>query len=251
MLSPVVSGAPALVDIATANRAATCDFYSGLFGWTYVPAGDYVYAELDGDVVAGVRDGEQAVWTLYVHAGAVETAAKGIEEAGGQIVFGPHLAPGQGEALVAADPAGAVFGLWRADGPGGFGGFGVGRPGTLTWAELRTIDGGRIDAFYGRLFGYEQRQIGDGRHFDYTVWSAGGQTRLGRHADKSYVLPYWLVYFAVDPAVGTDATVVRVTDLGGSVIGDPIDVSTGRMALVADVSGAVFALIDDARPRAS
>ncbi|MFI6395872.1 VOC family protein [Nonomuraea sp. NPDC050547] len=248
MLSPVISGAPALVDIATANRAATCDFYSGLFGWTYSSAGDYVYAELDGDVVAGVRDGEQAAWTLYVHADAVETAAKSIEEAGGQIVFGPYQDPGQGEALVAADPAGAVFGLWRADVPGGFG---VGRPGTLTWAELRTIDGGRIDAFYGRLFGYEQRQIGDGRHFDYTVWSAGGQTRLGRHADKSYVLPYWLVYFAVDPAVGTDATVVRVTDLGGSVIGDPLDVSTGRMGLVADVSGAVFALIDETGPRAS
>ncbi|MEV4896654.1 hypothetical protein AB0K48_45575, partial [Nonomuraea sp. NPDC055795] len=209
---------------------------------------DYLYAELDGDVVAGVRGGEQAAWTLYVHADAVETAAEGIEEAGGQIVFGPHQNPGQGEALVAADPAGAVFGLWRADVPGGFG---VGRPGTLTWAELRTIDGGRIDAFYGRLFGYEQRQIGDGRHFDYTVWSAGGQTRLGRHADKSYVLPYWLVYFAVDPAVGTDATVVRVTDLGGSVIGDPLDVSTGRMGLVADVSGAVFALIDESGPRAS
>jgi hypothetical protein len=53
-------------------------------------------------------------------------------------------------------------------------------PGSLWWAELNTWDGPRVDEFFANLFSYHQQQIGDGRDVDYTTWSPGGRTMLGR-----------------------------------------------------------------------
>jgi predicted enzyme related to lactoylglutathione lyase len=47
----------------------------------------------------------------------------------------------------------------------------------------------------------------------------------------------WTVYFAVDDA---DATVAKVTELGGSVMRPPMDIEPGRFAVVADPYGAAF-----------
>ena len=53
-----------------------------------------------------------------------------------------------------------------------------------------------------------------------------------------------MLHFVVDPQSGTDATVNRVLELGGRVDAYPYDTELGRIARVADPSGATFALID-------
>jgi hypothetical protein len=53
----------------------------------------------------------------------------------------------------------------------------------------------------------------------------------------------WVAYFAV---ADTDATVAKATELGGSVIAPPFDMPYGRMAVVADDQGAVFAVMTSA-----
>ena len=53
----------------------------------------------------------------------------------------------------------------------------------------------------------------------------------------------WVNYFAV---AYTDAAVAKATDLGGSVIAPPFDTPYGRMAVVADDQGAVFAVMTSA-----
>jgi uncharacterized protein len=51
---------------------------------------------------------------------------------------------------------------------------------------------------------------------------------------------HWMVYFAVaDP----DATVARLTELGGAVRVPPSDIPIGRFAVVADPQGAFFSII--------
>jgi hypothetical protein len=52
--------------------------------------------------------------------------------------------------------------------------------------------------------------------------------------------PHWLVYFAVDDC---DAAVAHVSELGGSVKMQPMDVPPGRFAVVSDPHGALFAVM--------
>jgi predicted enzyme related to lactoylglutathione lyase len=59
--------------------------------------------------------------------------------------------------------------------------------------------------------------------------------------------PHWMIYFEVDPARGTDATAGQAIMLGGNVVIQPYDTPFGRMAILADPDGAVFAVIDHSR----
>ena len=53
--------------------------------------------------------------------------------------------------------------------------------------------------------------------------------------------PHWLAYFAVTSSEGALA---RVLELGGAVLAGLLDVPAGRIALVSDPQGAVFALFE-------
>jgi uncharacterized protein len=55
---------------------------------------------------------------------------------------------------------------------------------------------------------------------------------------------HWIPHCAVEPQIGTDAATHQVVALGGRVDSDPSDTELGRIARVADPSGAAFALID-------
>ena len=52
---------------------------------------------------------------------------------------------------------------------------------------------------------------------------------------------YWLVYFTVPSC---DAAVEKVRGLGGEVLAGPLDLGAGRIAVVSDPQGAVFALFE-------
>jgi len=59
-----------------------------------------------------------------------------------------------------------------------------------------------------------QQQIGDGIAEDYTTWSRGGRTMMGRlQMNRDWAAPdtgaHWLLHFAVHPRTGTDAAVER------------------------------------------
>jgi predicted enzyme related to lactoylglutathione lyase len=51
---------------------------------------------------------------------------------------------------------------------------------------------------------------------------------------------HWAVYFAVADA---DATVAKVTELGGAVVVPPTDIPQGRFAMLVDPQGAAFNVI--------
>jgi predicted enzyme related to lactoylglutathione lyase len=246
-------GAPCWADVSLSDLAAGQRFYGELFGWTFQDQGEdfghYTMALLDGrNAAALMRTMDPAMpdaWGVhFAAADAAKTAAK-IREAGGRVVFGPDTVGDIGTLLGALDPGGSSFGVWQ---PGSHPGFDItSEPGAFCWTENLTRDPEAVDAFYDAVFGYSTRQIGDGEHFDYKVWSLPGTTdpvagRMKRTPDDPADAPAaFLVYFVVDDC---DAAADTVQRLGGRVLRAPADSPFGRTASVADDQGAVFAVID-------
>jgi len=114
-------------------------------------------------------------------------------------------------------------------------------PGAFSWTDLSTPDPDAAKRFYGELLGweYEDSPVGDGRV--YTMISLGGDHVAAlQQLSAPGQPPAWLSYVTVDDA---DAATDRATGLGGSAMMEPFDVmDAGRMALLADPQGAVFAI---------
>jgi uncharacterized protein len=114
--------------------------------------------------------------------------------------------------------------------------------GTFSWADLSTPDADAARDFYGGLFGWEfedapiPEEAGGGV---YRMARIGGRSAAAMY-ESSERHPAWASYVTVDDA---DATAARAGELGANLMGEPFDVMTsGRMALVQDPTGAVFAL---------
>jgi predicted enzyme related to lactoylglutathione lyase len=116
-------------------------------------------------------------------------------------------------------------------------------PGTFSWVELATTNGDAAKKFYGGLFGwsFDDHPVGPG--MIYSMAKLDGQVVGALYTmDEAMkgVPPNWLSYITVDDA---DAVTKKATRNGGKVMKEPFDVMTfGRMAVLADPSGAVFAV---------
>jgi len=117
-------------------------------------------------------------------------------------------------------------------------------PGTFSYVELQTTDPEAAKAFYGGLFGWEPEDadVGD---MIYTMLRLDGKTVGALYEQREEqrsagVPPNWLSYVTVEDA---DAMAARATELGGNVLAGPFDVlEAGRMAVLSDPQGAVFAV---------
>ena len=118
-------------------------------------------------------------------------------------------------------------------------------PGTFTWVELATTDTAAAKAFYASLFGWSFVDTPAGPDMIYTRLQLGGQDVAALYPQQKEqrdhgVPPNWMSYVTVESA---DRTAAKAKDLGGKLLMDPFDVMThGRMAVVQDGGGAVFAL---------
>ncbi|MER5854505.1 VOC family protein [Streptomyces sp900105245] len=227
-------GVPCWVNAELPDVEAGKRFYGELFGWSFEEAyGSSVWARLAGDLVASLapkRDGRMpTVWTVSFATSDATALGRRITAAGGQVVMAPFPVGDLGVAALAADPEGAIFGLWQ---PGTHPGFGRRRePGTFVWAELYTRDTAAANTFYGDLF----REA---------LFGGGAQPDFGR-ADVTEVFaaempPHFVTHFRVTDLDGALGTVVR---LGGRVQAPPFETSYGRVAVVTDNQGASFALL--------
>lgn len=119
------------------------------------------------------------------------------------------------------------------------------RPGTLCCVGLASGDPDGSRDFYMNLFGWEVRQEDLGVHGVSTLFLREGDVtgalhRLTAEQEAAGTPPSWGVYLAVAEA---DAAAARVTELGGTVLGGPLDVAGhGRLVVAADPLGAVFCL---------
>jgi predicted enzyme related to lactoylglutathione lyase len=230
-----VPGTPSWVDLGTPDIEASVAFYSSLFGWNVAAgqpeAGGYRIAHLRGKTVAGLgpQQGPVSTWTTYFASDDVDAHVQTIKEHGGMVMMEPMDILDQGRMAIAADPEGAVFGLWQ---PGLHRGAQlVNEPGAMAWHELWTRNRDQAKAFYTAVFGYG---VDDQTMPGYTVWQLGG-TGVAGGMDVPPDVPtqvpaHWAVYFSVDDV---DAAAARVAELGGSVVAPPFDVpGVGRIAIV-------------------
>ena len=244
------AGTPCWVDLGVDNVEKAMAFYRGLFGWDIQPgppeAGGYAMCLLGGRPAAGLgpKMGPAempSTWTTYLAADSLDDTAAKVTAAGGQLMMGPMDVMDVGRMAIAADPAGAAFGIWQARAHTGAGI--ANEPGSLCWNENMSRDFDGNKAFYRAVFGYDYDDMsGDG--FSYATLKLGDAIVGGiggLPADVPAGVPaHWSTYFAV---ADTDAALGTVAGLGGSVVRPAWDSPYGRMATVADDQGAQFSLI--------
>lgn len=116
------------------------------------------------------------------------------------------------------------------------------RPGTPAWVDLMAPDRLALQEFYGPLLGWDF-VVGGPETGYYTMALKHGQpvAGIGESQPGTEAPPaQWTTYLAVDDA---EATVARASAAGATVLMEPMGVMEfGRMAVLADPTGAVFGL---------
>jgi uncharacterized protein len=123
--------------------------------------------------------------------------------------------------------------------------FKVPAPGEICWRELRSKDLPAALEFYSKLFGWtlEQSKVTPMEYKEIVIdgSSSGGMIPIDEKWGPEPPPSHWASYIAVENA---DDTAEKITANGGSVRVPPFDApGVGRMAMVADPSGADFAII--------
>ena len=242
-------GSPAWTDLMTADTDGARRFYGELLGWECeepsVELGGYANFTKDGALVAGLMDKPEAempdVWSVYLEVADAEKTVAAVTDRGLTVVV-PAMAVGDlGTMAVVTDAGGAVIGMWQ---PGEHAGFGRWmEPGTPGWFELHTRDYAAAVSFYEEVFGWKTKVEADTPEFRYTT-EVEGELQYAGVMDGSGFLPdgvpaHWSVYFDV---ADVDASVAQAVELGGSLIMGVDDTPYGRLASMADPSGAQFKL---------
>lgn len=242
-------GAPCWVDLLTSDPDRSHAFYGALFGWVAEEGapefGGYRQYTRDGVPVAGVmtRTGSDVPdgWSVYLATDDAEKLAETTTARGGSL-YAPPMAVGDlGTMALLNAPDGAFVGAWQA---GSFAGFGVvEEPGTPSWFELYTRDHATAVEYYREAFGWQVEMVSDTDEFRYAVLAGGGRQYAGIMDARAF-LPegapaQWSVYFG---ARDVDAVVAQTLELGGSVVEPAQDTPYGRLAALADPTGAVFKL---------
>jgi predicted enzyme related to lactoylglutathione lyase len=246
--SPWPAGVPCWVDLTVSDVPLAQSFYGQVLGWTFAGSdeefGGYVIGQVDGAAAAGIGPTQQpglpSAWTLYLSSTDADASAKLITHAGGTLLLPPGDVGRLGRLLVAADPTGAVFGVWQA-------GTHLGtevhsEPGGLTWEDLRTPDPASAWPFYRAVFGYETHPLAAAGPDYATFHLAGDPAPLGGMGGMfgQDAPPHWVVYFGVADA---DAALERALAAGGTVAGPATESSYGRMGTVTDPFGATFMVV--------
>jgi predicted enzyme related to lactoylglutathione lyase len=225
-------------------------FYSRVFGWNIQEgppeAGGYSMCEVGGQPVAGIGPkmagpGAPTVWTTYIATQDADETASKVKAAGGQLMMEPFEVMDVGRMAVAVDPGGAVFGIWQARSHTGV--RRANEAGSMVWNENMSRDFEGNKAFYRAVFGYDYGDMSSD-DFKYATLDlngrpAGGIGEISADAPAGHPA-HWSTYFGV---TDTDATVAKVTELGGRVVQPAWDTPYGRMAVLADDQGAVFSVM--------
>ena len=116
-------------------------------------------------------------------------------------------------------------------------------PGTPSWVDLQTTDQNAAKQFYRELFGwsYNDAEIPDSGGAVYSMAQLNGHdvgAIAGMPPGGDGIPPHWNTYITVSDA---DAACALAEKSGGTVIAPAFDVmDAGRMAVIADPTGAVF-----------
>jgi predicted enzyme related to lactoylglutathione lyase len=238
------------MDLMTSDLDGAKRFYGAVFGWTFEDSGaeygGYVTALVGDRPVAGLMANAPQFetpdgWTTYLHTADADASVAAVVAAGGASCGGVMDIPAKGRMAMVGDRAGGSVGLWQ---PGEHTGFEVvGAAGTPVWHQLTTRDYANAIDFYRSVFGWDINVESDIPEFRYSNAIFGGEPLLGV-MDGDNMLPEgvaatWTVFLGAEDV---DKTVEVITANGGTVIRAAEDTPYGRLAAVADPTGAAFNL---------
>ncbi len=252
-------------ELLTSDADAAGEFYGKVVGWTSINSGqtamDYrFFSAGDGsDMADGVggymaitpdmaEHGARPAWIGYIAVDDVDASVARLSTAGGNVLMPAMTLDGVGRMAMVADPQGAPFYLMKGASDESSASFAATEPklGHCAWNELATTDPDAAKAFYcaqlgwvagdsmdmGPMGRYDFLKVGDDRGFNigavYTMVPEDPQ-------------PHWLFYFRV-PDI--DAAVAAITDNGGRILQEPIEIPGGDFSIVGyDPQGAAFGLV--------
>jgi predicted enzyme related to lactoylglutathione lyase len=242
-------------ELMTTDTGSAVAFYKAVVGWDSEPfpgsGVDYTVFNAEGRGVAGAMPlpeeakamGTPPCWMGYIHAEDVDAATASVKNAGGAVYREPSDIPGVGRFSVVADPQGAAFMLMSPTGPS--------QPpvppatqGHVGWHELLAGEYKGAFDFYAKQFGWSKvRDFDMGEMGIYLVFGAGSDDPVGgmMTKPKDMPAPAWQFYFNVEDI---QAGAKRITDNGGKITMDPMEVPDGSWVVSAqDPQGAHFALL--------
>jgi uncharacterized protein len=236
-------------DLATTDQDAAKQFYSQLFGWEAIdnPIGEgmvYSMMQIDGKDVAAVstqpqqqRDaGVPPLWNSYVNVESADAAADRAQKLGATVHAPPFDVMDVGRMAVIQDPQGAFFMVWEPKQH--IGASLVNARGALSWDELASPDMDASAEFYRELFGWQIEPM-EGGGMPYLVIQNDGHSNGGIRPAQENEPCYWLVYFGADDI---NADTSKAAELGGTALVEPMDIGVGKISVVQDPQGAVFAM---------
>jgi predicted enzyme related to lactoylglutathione lyase len=246
------------VELGTTDPSAAKTFYHELFGWTpndmpAGPSGIYTIFQLNGrDAAAGYQLNPAQLaqhvppnWILYIQVDNVDASAAKVQPLGGTLIMAPFDVMDAGRMSVVQDPTGAYFCLWQPMKSAGIGIHSV--HGTLCWADLSTNDTDRAQKFYSGLLGwtFDKSEHDDSGYLHIK----NGEHYIGGLPPAKHLPPgvpsHWLSYFLADDV---DATANKAKDMGAKLVVPPMSIEgVGRMAIINDPQGALFAIFKSAR----
>lgn len=226
----------------------TKNFYCKLFNWTAVdmptgiPGMDYTMFYLDGQTTCGGSKKPEVMqgppfWNNYISVENAEEMAEKVVQLGGTITMPLMDVLDSGKMVGIQDPTGAFVMFWQPKNH--IGAHIINTVGAMSWNELYTTDLQKAQAFYTGLFGwtYETDETGyawilnNGR-------KNGGMMQIT--PDMGNFPPNWTVYFTVK---NMEESVAQVKAMGGQVYMQR-DVSVGKIAMIAEPTGAPCMLIE-------
>jgi len=238
--------------IASTDTVEMGPFYEAVLGWklaehtfpngektSLFSAQDWPRAHL-----RDCLDGETDHWISFLRVIDVDKSTDSAVANGGTVDIQPNdIAPGRFSVVTA--PSGAPLALYHEAnedeaeaGPIG--------PGAVHWTELHSGDIEKDVAWLKSTFGYTIQEMPMPQGGTYYICLAedgavcGGACPCMIDGGK----PQWLTWIHVEDV---DATAQKITELGGKAPTEGADYpGVGRMALVADPTGAAFGIITPA-----
>jgi len=234
-------------DLMTDDVPAVKQFYSELFGWTYLSLGneenDYTVVLHEGKPIAGIfelrnvdESHRYSQWISYLSVPDITQTINYVKASGGRIYREPFALPNRGIVSFIFDSQQAVLGLVNSSSGDPIDGDGIYNE--WLWTELWTKDVDNSINFYSEMIGYISKKFNTKAANQYHVLEKEEKPRAGVvEIPFENVKPHWMPYIAVkDPS----EIVKKVEQLGGTVYMGTEGIVGNNAAIIADPSGAVF-----------
>nr|WP_321513482.1 VOC family protein [uncultured Pseudodesulfovibrio sp.] len=234
-------------DLFTTDMTAAQNFYDRVFDWGFERSNEgnpqvkniLHRGQFVGNMIGRNSTPDDSYWLSYISVADTDHAYDAALGSGATSYASPKEMPNRGRVAVIVDSRMSLIGLLKSP---------VGDPpdvkpvaGQWVGTELWTDSLDDALAFYTRLGGYNAESVTANDMVQYRLLSTNGRIRAGIVSTQRVdIAPQWVPYVAVE---NIQATMELIRANGGRILLEPqMDVTSGRLALFSDPTGAVLGI---------